>query len=58
VAFCLFLLLLEEIIELLVEDIGDEHMAGGVGDDHRRFRVFTAACGVTPQGQNTGTSPG
>ena len=37
--------------------VGDEHVARGVGD-HQLGRLAAAtACGVTPQAQNTGTSP-
>ena len=48
------LLRLQIVVELGVQDIGDEHVAGAVGG----LAFSTAAWGVTPQGQNTGISPG
>ena len=41
-----------------VAGVGEEHLARRVGDGERRREAITAACGVTPQAQNTGTSPG
>ena len=41
------------VVQFGIDDIRDEHVAQGMGG----FAFSTAACGVTPQGQNTGISP-
>jgi hypothetical protein len=42
----------------VVQQVGDQHRAGRVGDAELGARLAMAAWGVTPQAQNTGSSSG
>ena len=46
------------IFQLHIFYVGHKHVPRRMGDAELRLECITTFCGVTPQGQNTGVSPG